>query len=213
MAFDLACPADLSVLRIEGADADVRWSEVVDHAGGVDKDGGGTEPVSTFVTEVVEDAVYKILKNVQFGDGANSLTFKSLNEMVYFDDAKTFTIKSSATLQLGDLQGDWGVDGSMWSFGPSANVDLIASGQTTAAFNCYASQIHLRTVQTVSFRDGDLDIRNSILSGAYDGSASSYYQFSGFQNLRIEKSYFTNVCFRVFGNYCTRSTTYLTNIA
>jgi len=194
MAFDLACPADLSVLRIEGADTEVLWSEVVGHVGGVDKDGGGTEPVSTFVTEVVENGMYKILKNVQFGDGANSLTFKSLNEMVYLIDDKTLEVESNATLQLGQLQGSWGINGSMWSFGPSANMTVIASGQTTAAFNCYASKFHLRTAFYVSFADGDIDIRNSIISGVYDGSQISLYIFdSTIQTLILSKIDFVNV--------------------
>lgn len=193
MAFDLTCPDDLSLLRIVGTDSDVRWSEIVDHAGGVDKDGGGSEPVSTFVTEVVEDAIYKILKDVQFGDGSNSLTFKSLNEMVYFDDGKYPTVKSAATLQLGELQGDWGINGSMWSFGPSANIEMIAAGQTTAKLYCYSSTLQNRTAYQISFRDGDIDIRNSTLSGSFNGSALSRFTFyATINNLILNKVYFVN---------------------
>lgn len=192
MAFDLTCPDDLSLLRIIGTDSDVRWSEIVDHAGGVDKDGGGTEPVSTFVTEVIEGAIYKILKDVQFGDDSNSLTFKSLNEMVYFVDGKTYTVKSNAILQLGTLYDDWGINGSMWSVGPAASMTLIAAGQITAKFYCYSSKLHLRTGQGVRFADGDIDIRNSILSGIYM-VANSYYVFeSGINDLKLSKVYFVN---------------------
>lgn len=193
MAFDLACPADLSVLRIEGADAEVLWSEVVDHVGGVDKDGGGTEPVSTFVTEVIEDGVYTILKNVQFGDAVNSLTFKSLNEMVYFDDGKFPVIKSLATLQLGQLQGDWGINGSVWSFGQTGNEDMISAGQTTAKFYCYASMLKGRTAFITGWNDGNLDIRNSVLIGAKDVGSQSYYFGSAIQDLKLNKVYFAHV--------------------
>lgn len=185
MAFDLACPADLSVLRIEGADADVRWSEVVDHVGGVDKDGGGTEPVSTFVTEVVEDAVYKILKTVQFGDGANSLTFKSINEIVYFDDAQYFSIKSNATLELGVLSNGYGIDGSFWSVGPSATMVMTVTGQTPT-FHLYGSRLHSRN-QSIFIQSGTIVINKGQITFA---SSTNYLRcYSGITLLSIKDLY------------------------
>jgi hypothetical protein len=71
-------------------------------------------------------------------------------------------------------------------------MNLIASGQTTAKFYCYASKFHIRTAHRVQFLDGDIDIRNSILSAVYNGSVETYYNFSAAQSLKLNKVFFTN---------------------
>ena len=61
------------------------WDDGTGSSGGdgdVPKDGGGTAKVSTFMTETVADAVYLILKDVDFGDGSTSTYFRSVWEMV-----------------------------------------------------------------------------------------------------------------------------------
>ena len=176
MAFDLTCPADLSKLRIVGTDSDVTWAEVVDHPGGVDKDGGGTEPVSTFVTETVENGVYIIHKDVEFGDGTNSLTFNSLNEMVYFVDGEAFEVKNLSTLNFGEKYDDWGQNGSMWSVGPLATTYFTALTSSASSFNMYASQLSLRADQLYYWGHGTHEFNKAIISGSYIG-CKPYFKY------------------------------------
>lgn len=194
MAFSLACDAGKTILRIEGTDSDVTWYDVANAgAGSVAVDGGGTEDPSFFVTEHVANAMYQILKNIQFGDGTNTLVFYSKSEAVYFDDGCTFTIKSEATLQLGELYGDWGIKGASWSIGHSAIMDAIVNGQSSARFKCYSSSIHIRSSYRIDFEDGNIDIRNSILSAVSNDSAGCYYYFQpGINNLVLRKVFLTN---------------------
>lgn len=147
----------------------VTWNDVWDwddgggSSGGdgdVPIDGGGTAKVSTYMTEVVEDAVYLILDDVTFGDGASSSYFQSKNEMVRFAEGKEFQIKSSATLKLGEKIGDWAVDGSCWSIGPTATWLPMPFGQS-GTFLVYDSIFDIRNNFAVQFQDGDLDIIQS----------------------------------------------------
>lgn len=153
----------------------VTWNDVWDwddgggSSGGdgdVPKDGGGTAKVNTFMTETIADGVYIILKHAQFGNATPDATyFQSENEMVYFVDDKIPTIMSSATLELGDLLGDWGEKGSYWSIGEYP-WDFIAAIETTATFLQYASMIGLRGADYgCILHEGTVDMRNSIWIG------------------------------------------------
>ncbi len=133
-----------------------------------------TQDIWGVVWESVADAQYKIDCDIDFGDNVTSTYFQSTNEMIYFADDKEFTIKSNATLELGDLQGDWGVNGSMWNVGPDATMNIITSGQT-GTFLMYASMLKVRTDYLVSLYTGDIDIRNSILSHNDRGNSNEYY--------------------------------------
>ena len=133
---------------IDGTSGDpVTWNDVWDwddgggSSGGdgdIPKDGGGTAKVNTFMTEIVANAVYQILKDIQFGVFGDSSYFQSKNEMVYFADDKDFTAASAATLKLGELVGDWGIDGSFWSVGPNATMNIIPNTEPVTGL-CIAS--------------------------------------------------------------------------
>lgn len=161
MAFSLACDAGKTTLRIEGTDSNVTWNAVANAgAGSVAVDGGGTEDPSFFVTEHVANAIYQILKNVRFGDGTNALIFYSKKEMVYFDDGRTFTIKDNATLQLGEIAGDYCIKGACWSWGQSGYI--IADSNPNAVCNIYGSQMMSRLSSGyIYFKNGTIDFRNS----------------------------------------------------
>lgn len=107
--------------------------------GDVPKDGGGTVKVSTFLTEIIAGAVYIIHKNLAFGDGSTSSYFTSLNEMIYFEDGNVFAVKSAATLQLGELSGGNGINGSCWFVNSGSDLSMIDSA--TAIFNMYGSTL------------------------------------------------------------------------
>jgi hypothetical protein len=198
MAFNLTCPADLSKLRIVGADSSVSWSEVIDHPGGVDKDGGGTEPVSTFVTETIENGVYIIHKDVQFGDDNNSLIFYSQNEAVYFVDGKKFQIMNNTTLNLGELSNGYSRFGAMWSINPGAHVTIVTSGDSNAHFNMYSSHLRLRGLYNYQFSNGAHKFVDSTVSGS--GNVCRLYFIGGtveFDNIYLDNlgqvMFYTNV--------------------
>jgi len=157
----------------------VTWNDVWDwddgggSSGGdgdVPIDGGGTAKVSAYMTEHVADAMYEILDDVTFGDGSASSYFVTKNEMIYVDDNIDATIKSEATFQMGELQGDGGINGSFISTYSSGNWYIIVEGQTTAVFKMYASMMKRRSGNFTVLRDGTIDIRDSIYCSIYEGS-------------------------------------------
>lgn len=180
MAFSLACDAGKTTLRIEGTDSNVTWNDVANAgAGSVAVDGGGTEDPFFFVTEHIADGMYQILKNVQFGDDSNALTFKSTNECVYFDDGCVWTIKNYATLQLGELVEDSGYNGSYWSFAPGSNYDMIATGDSSANFKVYASVVRNRATYYYLTRTGTFQLRDAVMDFSWDGSSGSFWYIYG----------------------------------
>jgi len=157
-----------------------RLSEVMDdNASGVEEDDnpGNYQPWSEFMTEHVEDGVYQIHENLEVGDGSTSTTLTSIRESVYFDDAVIFTCKSAATLQLGAKSGSHGVDGAMWNFGPTAHMNFTAAADTTANVGIYASLLHHRTAYSIYFREGTLEILNSILAARWADDSATYRRY------------------------------------
>jgi len=201
--------ATADTLRIlSGTPGDpVTWNDVWDwddgggSSGGdgdVPKDGGGTAKVSTFMTETVADAVYLILKNIDFGDDVSPTYFQSRNEMVYFADDMKPQVKDNATFIMGELQGagdeEWGVKGSTWSVSPD-DTTFIGDGSSSVV-NIFDSRLHIRSEQEFYFWDGTVDLRNSTFSGVFDiGSHSRCdIEFGGsLDSVTIKKCYFTNL--------------------
>lgn len=171
MAFSLACDAGKTTLRIEGADSNVTFDDIINAgAGSVAVDGGGTEDPSFFVTEHVANSMYQILKNIQFGDGSNALVFYSKNEMVHFDDDKTFILKSNTTLQLGEKVGDWGVNGSFWqfNFGSSGSHDMIPNGCSDVSLLVYSSTLFSTGAKACYTYSSTREFLNSVLATDQD---------------------------------------------
>jgi len=186
MAFSLACDAGKTTLRIEGTDSSVTWNDVANAgAGSVAVDGGGTEDPSFFVTEHVANGMYQILKNIQFGDDSNALTFYSKNEMVYFDDDQIFVIKSNATLQLGEIAGDYCINGACWSWEQDGYI-LSDNG----IFRIYGSKTFFRGSGQVKFRYGTVDFRNSIFTDI--NKAGLFYFMSNLSSIILKDVYFDN---------------------
>ncbi len=189
MAFSLACDAGKTTLRIEGEDNNVTWNDVANAgAGSVAVDGGGTEDPSFFVTEHIVNAVYQILKDIQFGDGSNALIFYSKNEMVFFDDDYKFEIKSNSTLRLGEISGSGAINGSFWSLGPSSNFTTL--NIAGSYFYAYASKLHVRGDKVVRFF-GNATLQDVILS--YDLSTGTYRQWRFHVTTSLNNIYINNV--------------------
>jgi len=194
MAFSLACDAGKTTLRIEGEDNNVTWNDVANAGtGSVAVDGGGTEDPSFFVTEHIANAVYQVLKNIRFGDDSNALTFKSVNECVYFDDGCVWMIANYATFQLGVLVGDYGYDGSYWSFAPGSDYIMISSSHPNANFKVYASIVKNRGCYHYVTGGGTFQLRDAIMEFTYDPimETGSFWHIRG-GTLDFKRSLFCN---------------------
>lgn len=187
MAFSLACDAGKTTLRIEGVDSDVTWNDVANAgAGSVAVDGGGTEDPSFFVTEHIANGMYQILKNIQFGDDSNALTFYSKNEMVYFDDDKIFVIKNFATLQLGEIAGDYCINGADWSW----EQDGYLMNAGNAILNVYGSKMSFRGSGYVNMDAGAVDFRNSVFIDV--NKTGIFFLMSYYFDIILKDVYFAN---------------------
>ncbi len=142
------------------------------------------------ISEVVPGAVYGIHDQVTFGDGVTATVFQSCNEMVWFDDGMTFNLTEQATLALGELAGDWGINGSFWSLGPAASWLLMAY-LDTSVFNVYASRLHIRTNNRTQFYGGQITILNSVLSSIFHeggiNDRAGFYFYSPCESLVLRK--------------------------
>ncbi len=116
------------------------------------------------ITEIVEDRMYKLDADVEFGDGTESTYFTSVLEQVLFADGEIFQVKANATLQLGELVGDWGVKGSSFSFSYTSTYQLVT---TDGELKLYDSKlVNTQTTDSINMQFvGTSDMRNSVLGG------------------------------------------------
>jgi hypothetical protein len=151
-----------------------------------------TQDIWGVVWENVLNANYKYDCAVYFGDGSTSTYFTSKNEMVYFADNMYIRVDNLATLQLGELQGNYGINGSRWSFGHNASIHLGYGANSNVLI--YASMLKHRTAQSVRFNSGNIDIRDTIFNCSWDGSNASFPLFaSTLASLKLVNVNFKNV--------------------
>lgn len=85
--------------------------------------------------------VYLLNANLEIGDGVTASYFRSLNEFVRFADEMRLLVKSNATLQSGDVQDGYGIDGTQWdTYWPD---NYISESGSTLLF--YASTVRQRS--------------------------------------------------------------------
>ena len=101
---------------------------------------------------------------LELGDGAEGY-FESLNESVYLSDGVAFDVKDNMTALWGEASGGYGINGSWWSVGAGATLDVIAAGETGASAEFYASTLHNRSDNLLRFMDGTVTARNATFSG------------------------------------------------
>ena len=154
-------------------------------------DGSGAGPA--FMTEVVEDVVYLIHLAFTVGDWSTSTTLTSENECVVFDVGEELIVKSAATLTLGRLDGDWGVDGSRWHLsGPNNSAYYFCNGGT---INIYASMIYCDAQATPYFYSGVVNIKNSILNHSFSVDSNYRRRFEwhpSMTTINIEDLFYCN---------------------
>lgn len=130
-----------------------------------------TQDIWGVVWEFTADINYQIDCIVSFGDSLTATYFQSKNELVYFSVEDAFTVKSAATLEIGDLYEDWGITGSAWSYNVDTFLiqhDMIESGESTANLNIYASMLLGQSSSSYYLRalDGTVDFRNNIFGNS-----------------------------------------------
>jgi len=149
------------------------------------------DPSGTFVQELLADAFYQVNVNIQIGDGTQAAYFASENESVYFTETFFPHIKSNATLRIGNVTGDYGHDGSFWSYSNSASFqNILQSGSTTANLFIYASQIAYRGGFATYFNGGNIIFKNVILGNA--GGGGRFYFGASANDLQLEDIYINN---------------------
>jgi len=165
--------AAADTLRITGGNSGnpVTWNDVWDwddgggSSGGngdVPKDGGGTAKVNTFMTETVVDAVYLILKHIDFGDSVASSYFQSEREQVNFAAAKKIAIRANATLKIGEVYEGYGLDGSSWFVEFPHPTAMLPDGDAGTLL-IYSSLFCNKGTSEIQFYSGTLTVKNSII--------------------------------------------------
>ena len=151
-------------------------------------DGSGAG--SAFMTEHIEDELYQIHISLEVGNGTTATTLTSVQEYVTFDSGKYVKVKANATLTLGELYGDYGINGSMWKISASS-WNAFCDGGT---INIYASLVRTSDKQRQLFYTGTVVIKNSILEANYY-SDSAYQRRIEFwtSSCDLDKVYFNNV--------------------
>jgi hypothetical protein len=168
-----------------------------DNASGVEEDDnpGNYQPWSEFMTETVEDGVYLIHQNLEVGDGSTATTLTSLNEMVWFDDNKHFTVKNVAVLTLGELHNSWGRNGSYWSVSASTSYDLVDHAGGT--LNLYDSKLECKSTSTWTYAivDGIFNSYNSTICGNHNDNTdiSAHFSFSSSATPTLYDTQFKNL--------------------
>jgi len=137
--------AAADTLRImDGTSGDpVTWNDVWEWGAGggaglVPKDGGGDARVDTFMTEVVADAVYLVLKDVDFGNAVDSTYFLiQAGECVYMTTFKP-QVKASATLMIGEANNtDYNKKPAYFRFGAGGATRQFS--QTNSTVGAYGA--------------------------------------------------------------------------
>lgn len=133
-------------------------------------DGSGAGPA--IMTEVIENALYRIHLHLDVGDASTATTLESLREMVYFDDACAFTVRAYASLYIGKLYNSYGGYGSTWRIlGRDSAVAFINLGTLyvcNSRFEWHTGKIYQN--------GGSFYIYESVLDGnnqSYQGSTAA----------------------------------------
>lgn len=157
-------------------------------------DGAGAGPA--FMTEVVEDRIYRIHKDFEIGEGTTSTTLSFLDESVVGDDSINVETQANATLSLGVLVGDWGTQGAYLNLYQRDGSRLADGGNV----KIYGSMVKIRgtSVNPLDFYSGTLDIRNSIIQCSEGLEGSSNYKRSpffrtGLTSINLQKVVFSNI--------------------
>ena len=128
------------------------------------------------------DAIFSV------GNASTTTYFQSTEESVVF--TKHFIYTTGATLTLGELYGDWGINGSYWEINPSGDTYIYGSG----TLNLYASHLHKASAQLFRFHTAThLKARNSIISCNYYFDESGNRNYVMYSSVDFNRVYICNI--------------------
>jgi hypothetical protein len=134
-------------------------------------DGSGAG--SAWMTEVVEDEIYRIHINFELGDGSTSTTLNTENEYISFDADVSMEVKIAATFNIGEALGDYGVNGSTIRFNTSSAFNFAAGG----TINHYVCTIYNAGSHRVDYALGTAVFKMTTLTGNFNNSAANFNRF------------------------------------
>ena len=121
--------------------------------------------------EISNGSANDLQKNIDLWNqyiNKNITYFQSRNESFYLEDTYKIRVRFLAHLIIGELSGDWGINGSYWSFAPTGSLNL--GDWTDSDVQIYASHLHIRNNSYILFRlTSTTYIKNSILSSEGNG--------------------------------------------
>ncbi len=208
MALALSYDSGTDTLTITGGTSGTpyTWEDVWDYDNGTvtsTNNGTGTidgsEPITT-VMDKCGTGSYHIKSNIVFGDGSTVTHFQSKLELIYFDDGKEFQVADEAHLYIGEKSGDWGINGSTWSFAPSATMNMTKIGgthQTEAVVGLYASTLINRSDERVQLYAGDKEVINTTLLGS-DPERLWYIGGGSYGSYTLKSVYAANCYLQVY---------------
>lgn len=162
-----------------------------------------TQPQWGFIWDYGE-LQYQIDSNdLDFGNSSTSTYFTSAREKVTFSDGTLWKTTSSATLQLGELSGSYGINGSVWSMAPSSSFTFGSSGTILQ----YATMFENRAITAAVRFNNTHTVRNAIFQASRHesgGNFNSTFQWQGSATIDFEDIFITNV--NEFNNSASSST-------
>jgi len=130
------------------------------------------------------DKKYRLDCFFDIGDGVASTYFITKNERVNFADGKYPELTANATLQMGELQDDWGYNGSTFDIKLTANKDIFSGG----TFLMYDSKLKFHSNYEWRFNGGDLTFNKSTITGNSNTHWRCNFKFkAGTNSLSIKK--------------------------
>jgi len=150
-----------------------------------------TQDIWGVVWEHVADGQYKIDCNVDFGNDVTSTYFKSSNEEIYFSTNCIVDLFINAILASGTKEGDYGINGSMWSLALGTNTYIKGS------ILLYDSRIEFRDNKYLIMTGvGDVEFLNSTVCGTGTRTAAGFL-FQNTGSLIYKRCNFVNLTYFV----------------
>ena len=153
-----------------------------------------TQPQWGVIWDYGNNEQYQLDANWDIGNNSTSTYFQSKNDAFHLSTTFKIRTRAQAHCWIGELAGDWGVNGSYWSVAPTSSMNL--GDWTNTDVSIYASHIHIRNNSYVLFRFSNAYlVKNSILS-SIGGAGSGYFYFNVADNLAVlERVYINNTYF------------------
>ena len=136
-------------------------------------------------------ASYQCDAILEIGDGSTATFFKTIREVFIGVNFKVF---DAATFQSGELSANnAGYDGSSIILTPTAQLDFINAGATTANISIYASSISIKSNYATRFYQGNaVSVFDSLINSNSIANSTVTVLFGGMANCTLKRVGVTN---------------------